>query len=267
MGGAVKSVTGNDYVHQQVVVVNLKDLSVVAAFNGNPYDKMTGQKMDASTSGRDALRADVGEIPQMPLTIIGTKPLFVGSKAEVMELAARGVIAANQINQKAPDYNLLRVNSNSVANTIVRSMGLELPAQDKGVQAPGSQHCLLSDAEMKQIAKDVSVHGVDSHEAVVRQAKSDMSVDSVSRGVRSEFVAAHPNPKSGMGDNVRMGVISTPPTQAVPDWAEAYVKAYAEKSAAAKADGGAAPQDASLQRDAAEPVRVMHSPAAPLKGP
>lgn len=140
-------------VHNEIVFI--VDGRVVAAFNGDPYNRETGGIPARSYSNQDTLRVSVklnaGTLendPRNGAPLLATGVAFTGSREEILEKLGVATDAAHAINDSNIDYIMASIgsspqNSNSVAATLLQSMGLNSPASLAGVWAPGEGRSLL----------------------------------------------------------------------------------------------------------------------------
>lgn len=140
-------------VHNEIVF--LHNGKPVMSFDGDPYNRVTGELTPTSLSGKDTLRVRAIEgmsmaefakdYPQLNKAV-----LFEGSKEKFLELMGRATEAAEHINKQNMDYIIIGVgftaqNSNSVAHSLTQAMGLEYPQHIKDQFMPGHGRQLLPD--------------------------------------------------------------------------------------------------------------------------
>ena len=140
-------------VHNELVF--LHNNKVVAAFNGDPYHRDSGENAYPSLTNKDTLRASVyldgttrTEDPRNPYRVTATGVVFSGSREEFAEKLGQAVDAAHSINNSNIDYVMLSLgftpqNSNSTVGTLLSAMGLQPPASLQGVWSPGAGRLLI----------------------------------------------------------------------------------------------------------------------------
>jgi hypothetical protein len=144
-------------VHNEVVFsVNGQPLF---AFNGDAYNRRSGELTNFSTSGEDTLRVRVLEgvalqdiAPDYPL--VSQTVAANLSKEDFVRGLAQAVEASEFINSQNLNYIIVGApilrghhfeaqNSNSAANTIMTAMGIPMPVEVRSQWAPGQDRLLL----------------------------------------------------------------------------------------------------------------------------
>lgn len=140
-------------VHNELVF--LSDDNVVAAFNGDPYQRGTGMIVEKSLSNKDTLRVRAiidgtthGDDIRNKYKEIARGTAFSGSRDQFFEKLGQAVDAAHSINNSNIDYIMLSLgispqNSNSAVGSMLQAMNLQPPASLASVWAPGSERSLL----------------------------------------------------------------------------------------------------------------------------
>lgn len=145
-------------VHNEVVF--MQNNQPLFAFNGDPYNRTTGDLIERSTSGEDTLRVRV--FHGTTLSDYAGERYPLRSQTTVAEVSrddfvrhlARATEAAHYLNSQNLNYIIAGAplvsghlfdaqNSNSAANTLVAATGLAVPAAVREQWAPGQNRVIL----------------------------------------------------------------------------------------------------------------------------
>lgn len=140
-------------VHHEIIFA--KNGEPMLSFNGDAYNRQTGEIHFPSTSGQDTLRVramgvtiqDIDKEGEFP--VVANTVLFEGNEQEMLSKLGQAAEASSFINAQNMDYVILGgptfpgQNSNSVAYTLTHAMGLEVPPEVENLWAPGYGRLLL----------------------------------------------------------------------------------------------------------------------------
>ncbi len=221
LGGVIDK--NASFVHKEIVVLNDKNEPVMA-FAGHAWDKKTGEFKGISYMGTDTLRATVNKEPGqgLALDITNIRVLDSGSKEDILDKANIGIAAAIKINEKNLTYHPIGIsptNSNSVAATVAKAMGFELPPNPKSVYSPGESQQLLSKEEISKVTRYVGDIGPERQAEIAAIAEEMLGAKAVGQIIKLESIKSNaplPPPKDGMAKDVKMGIPAEKPQATSP---------------------------------------------------
>lgn len=186
----------NDPVHHEIVFRNPDGYEI--AFNGNPHDRESGYRQGISLHGRDTLRvmAEHGTMEDRDFSnqfpAVGEEIIHATQDPdEALVKMGKAMEAGRLINAQNMDYVIMDVfepgqNSNSVVNTIVKAMGLEIPDEVREHWAPGIDRNLLPEDHVSRFDQNLPEGDY------IMEAMDDLNIANVSKQVEND-----PNPYEG----------------------------------------------------------------------
>lgn len=182
-------------VHNEIVFI--KDGNVLLSFNGDAYNRKTGELRPFSPGGEDSLRVRALPISLKDLTaeypLIAETTLANLSQEEFLQKMGRAVEASEFINAQNLNYIILGApfgsgsnfdaqNSNSVASTLTAAMDFKMPASVSSLWAPGQSRVLLPEG-WDPLTRDMKPEEVITY---LNQHIEGLSEENVGKKVKSD---------------------------------------------------------------------------------
>jgi len=144
----IASVVGLPAAHNEILF--MIDEKTQLALHGMAFDRYSGNPKPAPLAGFNTLQV-VGSksFSDKGMKLLGSATIFEGDLSEMYELLGRAAEAGNYINKKNLDYVVIgspfghAQNSNSVASTLIKAMGLTYPPEIENIWAPGHERTLI----------------------------------------------------------------------------------------------------------------------------